>query len=219
MTRFYQMALGFGLLGLAPVFAQFTAIPQPTGSYTSGSALMAISTPDLTSVGTTLTDGTQTLTFSTAPQARTVPTNWATWANTPNTEGNTPKIVAIITGLTSFTITLSVPTTTFGFEFEPNAGTHTISATFLNGSTTLGTISQSVAGASGARLFAATSTTPITSVSLSIPAGASGFGLARFRYTASGPTVTPIPAAGPASLGALSLLLAAAGTLLARKRA
>jgi hypothetical protein len=70
----------------------------------------------------------------------------------------------------------------FGFELEPNNGTQTVAVTFYNGATPLGTITRSVPYASGALLFAASSTTPITRVVLTVPAGAGGFAMAQFRF-------------------------------------
>jgi hypothetical protein len=151
---------------------------------------------------------------------RTVPGGgWATWNSPPNVESSTPKVLAITTGLTSFTITLSPAQPTFGIEIEPNNGTQPITLTYLNGATTLGSISRTVVGTSGALLFAASSSTPITSVVLTIPSGASGFAMAQFRYgsTFLG-TITAVPAAGMPALSGLALALLAAGALLARRQ-
>jgi len=166
-----------------------------------------------------VTNGSQTVTLSTTLQARTVPGSWATWGSPPNTEGNTPRVLADIVGTASpLTLTPSVPATTFGFEVEPNWGTHSITADFRSGSTSLGTITRSVNGDSGALLFAASSTTPITSVVLTAPSAAFGFALAQFRMNV-GVVVTSVPASGSAALCSLALLLLATGAMLARKRA
>src|SRR5262249_13171154 len=145
----------------APSFAQFTTHAQPDAAYTGITTVMAIPGANL-STTTTLTDGTETLTFSNTMDVRTVPGGgWATWSSPPNSESATPKVLAVTTGITTFTITLTPPRKTFGVELEPNNGTQPITLTYMNGATTLGAISQSVVGNSGARLFAASSGTPI----------------------------------------------------------
>jgi len=212
-----NLLIGFGLLGLAPAFGQFTPISTPTASYNGGTLLVPVTAPNF-AVSSSVTNGSQTVAFSATLQARTVPGSWATWDSPPNTEGNKPRVLAEVTGTTSsLTLTLSVPATTFGFEVEPNAGTHSISADFRSGTTSLGTITRTVNGSSGARLFAATSTTPITSVVLTVPVAAGGFALAQVRTNAG--VVTGIPASGSAALCSLALLLSATGAMLARKRA
>lgn len=216
MVKLHGFALGFGLLGLATAFGQFTPIPQPTPAYTGGTTMYLITTPNGNSMGTTLTQGSQTLTLSNALQAATIGSGWANWASPPNTEGAAGTRVGIYVGsLTSYTITLSEPTTTFGFEWEPNNGTSTMTATFYNGATALGTITQSV-GYTAARLYAATSTTPITSVSLSFPdTGGGGFAFARFRFATT--STETVPALGPVGLCVLAILLLGAGAMFVRK--
>jgi hypothetical protein len=191
--RFRMLVAGFvAMLASAPVFAQFVTYSTPTAPYTGSTTLMAIPGANF-STTTTLTDGTETLTFSATVGVRTVPGGgWATWASPPNVESATPKVLAVTTGLTSMTITLSTPSNTFGFEFEPNNGTQAITVTYYNGATVLGSIPLTVDYSSGARLFAANSTTPITHVVIAVPAGASGFAMAQFRYG------TPPPAAATA---------------------
>jgi hypothetical protein len=211
----YKAVMGLALVGLAPLFGQFTPIATPTSAYTGGTTVVPITGANFTSVGS-LTDGTQTITFSSALSARTTPGGgWATWASPPETESNSTRVVAAITSTTTFSLTLSVPANTFGFEFEPNAGVHTISAEFRSGATVLGTVTRSVNGSFGARLFAASSATPISSVVLTIPAGAAGFGLAQIR---TGGTATAIPASSTGGLAGLGILLLAGGAMLARKQ-
>jgi hypothetical protein len=209
-------AVGFLVAALVsvPAFAQFTPIPTPTADYTSGTTLMAIPGANL-STTTTLTSGTETLTFGSTVSVRTVPGGgWATWNSPPAVESSTPKVLAITTGLTSMTITLSEPHTTFGFELEPNNGTQSMTVTFMNGATSLGSVTRTVVGTSGALLFAGSTTTPITSVVLTAPAGAGGFAMAQFRFG----DPSPVPAMGPMALAALALMLLVAGTLLVRRR-
>ena len=220
--RLLTACFGTAVLGVIPAFAQFTQIATPTSQYTGGTTLLTIPGANL-STTTTLTNGTQTLTFSATVDVRQVPAGgWATWNSPPAVESATPKVLAITTGLTTFTITLGTPITLFGVEIEPNNGTQPITATYFNGSTLLGTISRSVVGTSGALLFAGSSSTAITSVVITLPSGASGFAMAQFRYgTAStGPTspVAAAPALGMPALGGLALALLALGSLLAQRQ-
>ncbi len=203
------------LAAAAPAFAQFTPVTAPSGSYTSGTAVIPITPPNNTPVGS-ITDGIQTVSFSVNLSAQTVPGGgWSTWGAPPNTETATPRVLALFSGTTA-TLTLSQPARTFGFEIEPNNfGNHTITATFMGGSTTLGTVTLSVAGNAGALLAAAVSTPSITSVVISAPT-AGGFAIAQVRYSLA--TATTVPALTTTGVCGLGMLLAAAGALLARKQ-
>ncbi len=206
-----------------PLLGQFTVIPSPTVSYTGATSLVSITAPNGTSVSS-LSGSGQTLGFSTALTAATVGVSgWSTWGSPPDTESSTPRVLARYTSLTSLTIDLSSPTGIFGFEIEPDTfGLFTIGATFYSGSTLLGSISQDVNGNAGARLFAATSTTPIDRVVVTSPSGANGFALAQFRFAtpAPAPISSPVatPLLGDAALAGLLILLAAAGAVLVGRR-
>jgi hypothetical protein len=203
------------LAAAAPAFAQFTPISTPTGSYTGSTTSIPVVGANFSTL-TSLSSGAQTVTFSSTLDVRTVPGGgWATWASPPNTESATPRVVAAL-GAPTLTLILAQPASTFGFEIEPNdTGVFTITATFRNGGSTLGTITQGIQGNAGARLIAASSTTPITSVVISAPSGG-GFALAQIRF--GSPTVNTVPALGPSGTAGLGMLLAAAGALLARKQ-
>lgn len=201
-----------------PAFAQFTPISTPDAGYTGSTTLVAITPSDGTNVPT-LSGGGQTVTLSTPLSAATVGGGggWATWGSPPNTEGANPRVLKTLTALTSLTLTLSSPTTTFGLEIEPSAfSVHSVTVTFMNGSTTLGSVTRSVDGNAGALLFAATNTTPITSVVLSVPSAAGGFAIGQFRFAL--PSATSIPTASTTALGGLAMALLAGGALLARKQ-
>ncbi len=165
-----------------------------------------------------VTDGSQTATLSTALQIATVGVSgWSTWNSPPATESATPRVLARYSTLATLTITLSAPTTTFGFELEPNSfGAFPITADFLNGSTSLGTVTQSVNGNSGALLFAASTTTPITSVVITATGGGNGYAIGQFRYAAVAPPGVPVP--GTLILSGVGILVLAGLGLLARRR-
>ena len=214
-----------GLFAGTAAFGQFFPISTPTVQYTSSTASVPIAVPDLTLIGS-VTGGGQTVTFPAALTAATVPSGWNFWGSPPNTESSTPRVVFTDPTVTSVTLTLSAPANTFGFEVEPsNRGTtfpapptqYAISATFLNGSTVLGTVTRAIPE-DGALLEAASSVTPITSVVVTAPLAAGGFALAQFRFGNGiiGAPSTAIPALDTPALSALSMMLAATGALLAR---
>jgi hypothetical protein len=199
------------LAAAVPAAAQFTTVAQPNASYTGSTTLVPITGADL-STTSSVTGGTQTITFSSSLSVRTVPGGgWATWAAPPATESATPRV--LYHSGTSLTLTLSTPAYGFGFEIEPNSGTHTITATYMNGATTLGTVTVTPVGSSGALLAAAYSSTPVTSVVISAPTASGGFAIAQLRYAAA-----PVPALGTYAMIALALLLMAGLVVMARRQ-
>ena len=209
-----------------PAFAAFTNIPLPLASYTGSTTLLSFPTPNCLSPFTinSVSGAGQTVTFSTPLTVYQVGVGlnfcgWSNWGSPPATEGSTP-VVAATTNL-SLTLTLAAPSTTFGFEVTPTSSCpilspcpYLITSTFYNGATVLGTIPLSIDGNSAA-LEAATSTVPITSVVVTAAAGSGGFAIARVRFT---PFFTTVPTLRTEVSGGLGLLLAAAGSLLARRQ-
>jgi hypothetical protein len=129
--------------------------------------------------------------------------------------------VAATAGTTE-TLTLSSPVNTFGFELEPaNVAGSPFSMTvqFFNGATQVAAVTRTIAY-NGAVLMAFSLPTPITSAVITAPAGAGGFAIAQIRFGNVFLFAPPstVPALGPAGLGTLGLMLAAAGSLLARRR-
>jgi hypothetical protein len=212
-----KAGLLMGIFCAAPAFAQFTAIATPTAAYKAGTTLMSIPGA-IFSTKTSLTDGTETLSFSSTLDVRTVPSGgWATWNSPPAVESATPTVLGAIS-VTSLTISLAPARATFGFELEPNGpGTFAMTVTFFNGGTTLGSIPLSINATSGALVAAASSGTPITSVTITAPGGAGGFAMAQFRYGSS-IIGAPIPTLGLPGLSALGMALLAGGALLARRQ-
>ena len=67
----------------------FTPISQPTAAYMAATTNMSGSIPaDGTSI-TSLSDGTETVSFSSSVIAQTVPGGWSTWNSPPATESAT----------------------------------------------------------------------------------------------------------------------------------
>jgi PEP-CTERM motif-containing protein len=184
-----------GLLFCTPAAnAAFDPIPLPDSTYTSSTTLIPITGPDGDTI-LTLSDANLTVTFSTAMQKFTVPDSWTNWNSPPATETSTPRVLSPADfTLTSITLSFSQPLTTFGLEAEPDAttqGAFPVTLDFFNGLTLLGTVTRTIDG-SGAALFAAGSTTPITSVTLTVGGNANvpegvDPGIAQIRYTAAVP--------------------------------
>lgn len=170
--------------------ADFTVIPQPDSSYTSGTNLIQIGS---ISDGTTLssiTDSNQVVSFNDTLTKGSVPGGgWSSWGSPPSTESSTPPVLVTSASVTSLTLNLLIPSTVFGFELEPgNGSSYTISVDFKQGSSVIGNISLAVNSSAGAQLFAAkTILNPFTSLVISAPAGAQGFAMAQFRYSTNVP--------------------------------
>jgi hypothetical protein len=210
MRNLRRFAKCISLLGLAApsAFAQFTQISLPDAAYTSTTTLIPITAANGTMNVASLTAGSQTLTLSTGLRVGEVGVSgWSTWNNPPDAETATPKVLARDTTLASLTLTLSTPTTTFGFELEPNTfGVFPFTVTFMNGSTTLGTVTRSPDGSAGSLLFAATSSTPITGAVLTATGGGNGYAIAQFRYNST-PPAQPVPTLGEWGMIGLAVLL------------
>jgi hypothetical protein len=132
---------------------------------------------------TSITDGILTVGFSTTMTRFTHPGSWLTWSSAPFSEF--PGVNPLPLGYspaTSLTMTLSTAVDTFGFELEPNPfAVFSFTADFFEGATLLGSITRSVDGTAGARLFAGfeTSGARITRVVVTGPAD---FAIAQVRY-------------------------------------
>lgn len=202
--------------------ADFYAIAQPnnaisgsdTTPYTSGTTKISISAISDYNTVSSITDATQTVSFSETLTKGQVPGGgWASWNNPTATESGTPAVLITDASTTLLTLNLQVPSTTFGIEIQPS-NTSSITASFYQGATLVGSIVQSVNGTSGALLFAATSySNPFTIVTIAAPGGAQGFAMAQFRYATG---ATPVPE--PASIALIAQAFAAAGFYTWRKR-
>ncbi|MDQ6663592.1 MAG: PEP-CTERM sorting domain-containing protein [Acidobacteriota bacterium] len=198
-----------GILCLAafnPADAAFVTIPLPaTLNYTTSTTLIPIPVVaqlDANPV-TSLSNGAETISFS-SPDAGTqfviqppVPVGFQTWNSPPFVETSTPPIiqdkVSTSCSVCTMSLTFSTPVKTFGVELEPDPfpTTHTISAIFLNGGSTVGNIAKTFTSGNGtASLFAATTTDQqFTSVNVTIDG--TDFASAQYRYSAS--SIAPPP--------------------------
>jgi hypothetical protein len=142
----------------------FTVIPEPS-FYPAGTTLINIrglvTGHDYTSISG---DGL-TVTFSTAMVKLQVPTTWGTWNCPPHTVTCTPAVLWS-NGASEITMTLSRPVSVFGFEAQPDlSDVEPMTAMFFGaGDNLLGEVPLDVSGDAGALVFAASSSTPIDSV-------------------------------------------------------
>jgi hypothetical protein len=184
-TSHFLLAFAGAILIATPAHAGFYPITMPSASYIARTTLLPITQPDGTPQPS-VTDGTETATFSIAPIAGTVPSGgWSTWNSPPYTETATPR-VGYYDGAnrqTTITITLSVPANTFGMELEPQSfSTQQFTVTFLDGGgNVLGSVVESIGGNAGALVGGASDDSLIASVIIT-QTDPSGFALAQVRY-------------------------------------
>jgi hypothetical protein len=179
------------LMGLASIArdanADFTAIPQPDLAYTSSTTLIDISSiPNGTTGITSVTDGSQTVSFDSEMTKTSVGEGWSTWNSPPAVESSTPDVL-FQTESSTLTMTLGLPSTTFGFELQGNQYVPSqFYVAFMDGVSLVGFVDLEVDGDGGALLFAgSTTTSPFTSVIITNTSlNADGFAVANLRYTA-----------------------------------
>jgi hypothetical protein len=155
-------------------------ICTPSSAYTGSTSLLPVVGADFTTVAS-VTNGTQTISFSPSLRTQTVPNGgWATWNAPPATESATPRVLRTV-GSSTATLTLAVPANTFGFEIEPDLfGVHTVTANFYGGNVLIGVVSLTVEGNSGALIAGGSDNTLITSVVITVPG--TDFAIAQLRY-------------------------------------
>lgn len=183
MSMFHRIRFSTFLVAAIGVFcgsaSAFTEFTMPTVDYINRTNVIPITGADSVPYNS-VSDGTQTLSFSNTLLSNSVPNTWRTWAAPPETESATPRV--LYNAQPTLTITLDRPRSIFGFEIETfYFGVWPISVTYYSGATPLGVINRNVEGDSGARLLAASSQ-PITHAVISTPADALGFAVAQLRY-------------------------------------
>jgi hypothetical protein len=169
-TSAIAVLVGLSLWG-SQADAAIVQIASPDAAYTSSTILLPITGTDGDTVNS-ISDANLTVTFS-DPMQKFIG-SWGTWGTPPAVETSTPNVMAPggpnYQSVTSITMTFSTGLSIFGVEVQPDAftqGFFPVSMEFLNGVTSLGVLNNSLDGSTAA-LFAASSTTPITSVILTI---------------------------------------------------
>lgn len=207
-----------------PAQAALFTIPTPGDfGYVGATTLIPITQPSCTNTGTpgdpcpantivnSLSAGGLTVNFS-SPEAQNllvsrenVPVGWATWNTPPFVESSTPKVAQDLVDLScaicTLTMSFSTPVKTFGFEAEPDPFPtgHTITATFFNGASTVGSISIPFpTGVGSARLFAATTDEQFTRVNVTI--NGTDFAIAQLRFSTETLAQVGVPEPGSAAL-------------------
>ncbi len=189
--RLFLCTLVPGLFSL--LAAPFTVINSPDAAYLSSTTYIDISAiADYTNL-TSISDSTLTVSFDSALSKRTAPGGgWATWSATPESQrGLSDTLPVLYLNGTSLWMTLSSPVSVFGFEAEPAPFASVVmTATFYSPAmTVLGSITRTVDGFAGARLFAA-SADPIQYVLFSAE---TEFAVGAFRYAGAEPAPIPEP--------------------------
>lgn len=222
------------ILTAVPAQAAFVQIPLVTPGYVSNTTLIPITQPACTATGnpgdpcppasivTSMSASGFTVNFSSPDPGNLlvarapVPVGFATWNVPPFVETSTPRVLQDLVNLTcslcTLNMTFSTPVKTFGFEAEPDpfGTTHTITATFLNGATVVGTIPFTFStGNSSARLFAASTDQQFTGVNVTIDG--TDFAIAQLRFGAtavnsSGNPVVPEPGTIALMLSGLAVI-------------
>ncbi|MEJ5252121.1 MAG: PEP-CTERM sorting domain-containing protein [Chthonomonadetes bacterium] len=201
------------VMWVIPAYA-FTPISSPDASYLASTTYINIASIwDGTNVPS-ITDGTLTVSFVDPGSGGALPmkkytapnVTWATWSAAPDSQRGPGDTLPVLfsNGATAVRFNLSMPVSTFGFEAEPNPfAVYTLTALFYDASDNLlGSITQNVDGNAGARLFAASSSTPISYVVFS---GQVDWAAGAFRYA--------LPQGGPVIPEPTTMALFGAGLL------
>ena len=167
-----------------PIADDPIAPADPIVRFGVGTEKCSLGTPGTTTTICRDSDNNVEARFSNVLSVLQVPGSWATWSSPPESESPTP--IVGFNSTTSLTVTLAdgFLAGIAGMEIEPNVfGIFNISVTFRNlAGTPLLTITRSVDGSGGARLFAAICDEElINRMDITAPPGAGGFAIAKVR--------------------------------------
>lgn len=180
-----------GAFALAAPAAAITVISSPDPVYRTDTTLIGV--PASPGPRDHWGDLDLTVFFSTPLLPLTVGSGWASWGSPPDTEQANPRVFWT-QGVTDLTFTFSTPVDVWGFEAQPNPfSVFDITAEYFNGATLLGTITRSVDGNAGARLFAAAADFGTSFTHVRVRSGAD-FAVAQLRYRLDDGSVIPEPA-------------------------
>jgi hypothetical protein len=183
----FSLALLLPTSVFADTNGNITPFTSPTTEYTSNTNKIDFSNLSNYANYDSITDGTQTISFSTQMEKRKIPDHWnAQWS--PATEEQNPHIL-FSNYHNEVTLNLSQPTTTFGFEFGTNSfGTYSYTVDYFSGTTLIGSLTQSITNSpignqGDIKVFGATSDAPFDRVVIrSVSGDTSGFSIAQIRY-------------------------------------
>ncbi len=196
------ITLAIGVVGCVPGRADFLPIAQPNQPYISSTHVISFEDPDYRDI-TSVSDGSEMLTYNLPLNERSVPESWTTWNSPPVVSSAFPR-VASTEGTPYLLIGLSTPAYVLGLEIEPDLPvTEEIVADFYTSDSLAGTIDLRPNGNAGALLYAAsTNTEPFSYVFLDNVSG-DDFAVAQQRYGLSPIDSVPEPATAGTLLCAL----------------
>jgi len=188
MERLLRLCFGVVLVlgaGKAAADCNPTDQPLPDGCYVGASHKCSPGSPGSFSSVCTNTDGTIGANFATPLDLRSIGGGWATWGSPPWTETANPPVVGFNGGGTTLTVTYTSDASIAGLEIEQNIfdTPYNTTAQFKDASgAVVATITRSMLGRSGARLFGVEcSSMVVRSIVITIEAGAQGFAIAQVR--------------------------------------
>ncbi|MGG1573157.1 OmpL47-type beta-barrel domain-containing protein [Fictibacillus sp. NRS-1165] len=168
------------------VSGDITPISKPTADYLNSTR--KISLANLTNYGSydSITDGTQTVTFSSSMQRLKVNNGWSSdWG--PDVEERSPDVL-FSNYANQLTWNLAQPATTFGFELAANLyGSFNYTVDYFSGTALVGSLTQSGRtdfSNGDIKVFGATSKTPFDRVVIRSNSDTQGFAVAQIRYSA-----------------------------------
>jgi hypothetical protein len=174
------------VFGARPAWAGIILTPDAT--YTSNTTKIPL--PASGTVVNSLTNGTQTVTFSSSLQAG----QTENWGILPNVEQVLPGVVLFHANSDDLTLTLSSPIHTFGFELANTAfASLQVTATFRQGTTIVETDQRTLDAQGNGLLFAGTESSPFDNVVISAPDANKGYAIAQIRYSPNELSAVPEP--------------------------
>lgn len=167
------------LAAAAAPAAAFAVIGMPNAAYRAGTTPLPI--PDGPAAVTTISDPRLAVVFSVPLLPLDVPSGWSTWASPPQTESGSPRVLWT-QWVNRLVLSFSVPITAWGFEAQPAPfAPYEVTVDFFGGGALLGSITHTVDGRGGARLFAATAG-PGEAFTRVVVRSEASFALAQLRY-------------------------------------
>ena len=200
----FGLALVLGMAGKAAADCAAIDQPDPASCYRTASSRCSLGTPGSFSSVCTESDGTAGANFSIPLDLRRIGAGWATWSTPPWAEEPNPTgnlVVGFNGGGTTLTVTLTADASIAGMEIEQNIfdTEYVTTAVFKDaGGATVATISRSMLGRAGARLFGVEcSDRVVHSIQITIDPSAQGFAIAQVRSDRFSAGLDPIANPNP----------------------